>query len=140
MPEPIIVSVTHRTGLDGLHFLFIEGTIGSVNPCLWCGTHLWDRLTPVEPTDMGLPSPLCRICTYKLSARIGAAWPPALKVDDISSLWRQANDQLARELESDLAGYRATALEEVQAANAATKQPRADQGVNDAREVVGLHE
>lgn len=113
MPEPIIVSVTHRSqGLETLsHFLFIEGDIRGGTVCVGCSTHLWDRLTPVELADGGAIdpdstrdcSPLCRICSYSRAHRIGATWPGGLTVDAISSLWSQVNAELARDLESELA-------------------------------------
>lgn len=142
---PLIVSIARRVqGLESmLHFAVIEGSVFGGYKCLGCGTHVWDRVSPVEladggeidPDETGDCSPLCRICSYSTSKRIGSAWPSGLKVDDVSAVWKMVNAEQARDVERELERDRATALEETQRANAALKQARADQGVDCAAEV-----
>lgn len=146
MPLRLIVSLPRRVqGLETLaHFAILAGNAIGGNACLGpnCGTYVWDRLTPVELADggeidqdeTGDCSPLCRVCSHKVVGRIAAGWP-SLTSSEISSLWKLVNAEQARDLERELAGYRASALEETQAANAALELAASDQGFNDARKV-----
>lgn len=142
MALPLIVSILHRLqGLETLsHFVLVEGTLTAQRRCSGCGTHLWDRLLPVELSDSGevdqeerRGEPLCRVCSYRTAKRIGAAWP-SLSPDDIASLWRDVNAEQAREVERELQGYGAAALEETQRAFAASKEAAVHDGVDCALE------
>lgn len=147
MALPLIVSLPRRVqGLETLaHFVILEGNTIGGNRCLGpnCGTYLWDRLSPVELADggeidqdaTGDCSPLCRICSFRLSARIVAGWPSEMTTSEVSSLWKLANAEQARDLERELARDRASALDDLQAANAALEQARPNQGINDSRKV-----
>lgn len=144
MALPIIVSVVHRDqGRETLsHFALIEGSLIRERECSGCGTHLWDRLAPVELSDGGQVekdeawgAPLCRSCSPRTGLRIGASWPGGMTTVDIASLWRQVTAEQASECERELQGYRAAALEETQRAFAATKESPVDQGVDGALEV-----
>lgn len=120
--------------------MIVEGTLTGERRCSGCGTHLWDRLLPVElsdsgEVDQGEPgAPLCRICSFRTSMRIRGSWP-SLTTDDIASLWHQVNTEQAREVERELEGYRAAALEETQRAFAASKEAAVHDGGDCALEV-----
>ena len=90
------VASAHRTGC----MEWVEHTDGAV--CMGCGTYAWDRLTPVEVTDGGEVdhvaspdcSPLCRVCSFKGSARIIADWPK-VSTGELSDIWRQVREAQA---------------------------------------------
>lgn len=128
MPLPMIASITRRVqGEIALaHFLIIEGNLDGGYRCLGCGTHLWDRVSPVELADggeidvdaSGDCSPLCRTCTPSHAKRMMAGWP-SLTSDEAAAVWVAVNTEQAAETDREIAAYRASALEETQAAHAA---------------------
>ena len=142
----LIASITRRfQGLETLaHFAILEGSIDGGYLCLGCGTHAWDRVTPVELADGGEVdqdatgdcSPLCRVCSFRRGARIvaGPGWS-GMETADVSAIWSAVRSEQGRDLDRELAGYRAAALEDVQAANAALEQARSNHRVNDSRKV-----
>ena len=125
----LIVSISRRVqGLETLaHFAIIEGSLSGGTVCVGCGTHIWDRVSPVELSDGGALdpdstwdcSPLCRVCSYRSASRIvgGPGWS-GLGSGDVAAVWDAVRDEQARELENELSRERATALDELQAAQA----------------------
>lgn len=132
----LIASIVRRVqGLESLaHFAIIDG--GAC--CVGCSTHLWDRVSPVELSDGGEVdqdatgdcSPLCRECSFRIPARIKAAWPSGLTSADISAIWVAVNAEQAMDLERELERDRATALDDLQRAAAAVEQASVNQGVD----------
>lgn len=139
MPIPLIATITRRVqGEVALsHFLVLEGNLDGGYRCLGCGTHIWDRVSPVELVDggeidhdaSGDCSPLCRTCTPIHAKRMIAGWP-SLTSEEASAIWPAVNAEQAAETDRELERYRASALEETQAANAALQLAGSNQGVN----------
>ena len=83
-------------------FLVLPASFNGGAVCMGCGTYAWDRLTPVEVTDGGEVdhvaspdcSPLCRVCSFKGSARIIADWPK-VSTGELSDIWRQVREAQA---------------------------------------------
>ena len=114
----LIVSISRRDNGREAHFAIIEGALSGGAVCVGCGTHRWDRVSPVELADGGALdadstwdcSPLCRVCSYRSASRIvgGPGWS-GLGSGDVAAVWDAVRDEQARELENELARERATA-------------------------------
>lgn len=132
----LIVSISrHVRGLETLaHFIFSPASSGCV--CLGCGD--WekrDSIAPISLLDGGEVDPdgnsgayLCQPCSMRLPSLrecVREEWPANMTALEIERVWAMVRKEQAREAENQAARERAraTTLDEVQRALAATQKP-----------------
>lgn len=148
MPS-LIVSIARRVhGLEAIaHFIYSPASSGSV--CLGCGD--WekrDSIAPISLLDGGEVDPdgdsgayLCEPCSMRLPAMrqcVREEWPATMTALEVERVWAMVRAEQKREAANKTARERAraTGLDDVQRALAATQKARSHQGVDCAAEAV----